>query len=116
MGGNEKAREGGIVTHTHTSEKGNEKASERAKGTRKRASERASERGIVTRQWPEVSDFVARFCTLRESENTRTCENCTRNAWKHRHRGEEEKEEAPKKQQKAQHQGHDDAQMLLCLQ
>ena len=30
-----------------------------------------------TRQWPEVSDFVARFCTLRKSENTRTCENCT---------------------------------------
>ena len=30
------------------------------------------------RQWPEVSDFVARFCTLRESENTRTCENFTR--------------------------------------
>ena len=30
------------------------------------------------RQWPEVSDFVARFCTLSESENTRTCENCTR--------------------------------------
>ena len=29
------------------------------------------------RQWPEVSDFVARFCTLRESENTRTCENRT---------------------------------------
>ena len=29
------------------------------------------------RQWPEVSDFVACFCTLRESENTRTCENCT---------------------------------------
>ena len=26
-----------------------------------------------TRQWPEVSDFVARFCTLRDSENTRTC-------------------------------------------
>ena len=24
----------------------------------------------VSRQWPEVSDFVARFCTLRESENT----------------------------------------------
>ena len=30
------------------------------------------------RQWPEVSDFVSRFCTLSESENTRTCENCTR--------------------------------------
>ena len=28
------------------------------------------------RQWPEVSDFV----TLSESENTLTCENCTRNA------------------------------------
>ena len=25
------------------------------------------------RQWPEVSDFVACFCTLRESENTRPC-------------------------------------------
>ena len=36
----------------------------------------------LTRQWPEVSDFVARFCTLRESENTRTCENCTRFACK----------------------------------
>ena len=34
------------------------------------------------RQLPEVSDFVARFCTLRESENTRTCENCTQNAKK----------------------------------
>ena len=34
------------------------------------------------RQWPEVSDFVARFCTLRESENTRTCENCTQNVQK----------------------------------
>ena len=30
-----------------------------------------------SRQWPEVSDFVARFCTLHESENTRTFENCT---------------------------------------
>ena len=29
-----------------------------------------------SRQWPEVSDFVAHFCTLRESENTRTFENC----------------------------------------
>ena len=27
------------------------------------------------RQWPEVSDFVARFCTLCKSENTRRCEN-----------------------------------------
>ena len=26
------------------------------------------------RQWPEISDFVARFCTLRESKHTRTCE------------------------------------------
>ena len=25
----------------------------------------------LPRQWPEVSDFVARFCTLRESNNTR---------------------------------------------
>ena len=32
-----------------------------------------------SRQWREVSDFVARFCKLRKSENTRTCENCTRN-------------------------------------
>ena len=31
----------------------------------------------ATRQWPEVSDFVACFCTLHESENTRTCENRT---------------------------------------
>ena len=31
-----------------------------------------------SRQWPEVSDFVARFCTLRESNNTRPCENRTR--------------------------------------
>ena len=30
------------------------------------------------RQWPEVSDFVARFCTLRESKITRTSENRTR--------------------------------------
>ena len=36
--------------------------------------------GVCDRQWPEVSDFVARFCTWRESEKTRTCENCTRNA------------------------------------
>ena len=35
---------------------------------------------VLTRQWPEVSDFVERFCTLRKSENTRTCEHCTRNA------------------------------------
>ena len=34
---------------------------------------------LWVRQWPEVSDFVARFCTLSESENTRTCENCTQN-------------------------------------
>ena len=34
---------------------------------------------IRLRQWPEVSDFVARFCTLCESENTRPCENRTRN-------------------------------------
>ena len=33
----------------------------------------------VIRQWPEVSDFVTRFCTLRESENTRPCKNRTRN-------------------------------------
>ena len=39
------------------------------------------------RQWPEVSGFVARFCTLRESENTRPCENvilalrCTMPKW-----------------------------------
>ena len=33
------------------------------------------------RQWPEVLDIVARFCTLRESENTRTFENCTRFAF-----------------------------------
>ena len=29
----------------------------------------------LDRQWPEVSDFVARFCTLCESNNTRSCEN-----------------------------------------
>ena len=28
--------------------------------------------------WPEASDFVARFCTLRESNNTRPCENRVR--------------------------------------
>ena len=28
---------------------------------------------VTGRQWPEVSDFVARFCTLHESENTWTC-------------------------------------------
>ena len=33
---------------------------------------------VHTRQWPEVSDFVARFCTLLESNNTRPCENRTR--------------------------------------
>ena len=32
----------------------------------------------TSKQWPEESDFVARFCTLRESENTWTCEKCTR--------------------------------------
>ena len=32
----------------------------------------------LVRQWPEVSDFVARFCTFSESENTRTCTNRTR--------------------------------------
>ena len=31
----------------------------------------------LVRQWPEVSDFVARFCTFSESENTRTCTNST---------------------------------------
>ena len=42
------------------------------------------------RQWPEVSDFVTRFCKLHESENTRPCENrtrfenCTRFACKNR--------------------------------
>ena len=30
------------------------------------------------RQWPEVSDFVARFGTSRESENTRTCDRAKR--------------------------------------
>ena len=30
-----------------------------------------------SRRWPEESDFVAHFCTLCKSENTRTCENCT---------------------------------------
>ena len=30
------------------------------------------------RQWPEVLDFVARFCTSRESENTRTCDRAKR--------------------------------------
>ena len=29
----------------------------------------------VTRQWPEVSDFVRRFCTLCESKNIQPCEN-----------------------------------------
>ena len=32
----------------------------------------------VIRQWPKVSDFVARFCTLLQSKNIRTCENRTR--------------------------------------
>ena len=36
---------------------------------------------VSSRQWPEVPDFVARFCTLRESNNTRPCENRTRNAY-----------------------------------
>ena len=31
----------------------------------------------IDRQWPKVSDFVARFCTLCESKKTRTCENHT---------------------------------------
>ena len=30
---------------------------------------------VCRRQWPEVSDFVARFCTLRNSKNLRPCEN-----------------------------------------
>ena len=30
------------------------------------------------RRWPEASDFVARFCTLRWSENLRPCENRVR--------------------------------------
>ena len=30
------------------------------------------------RQWPKVSDFVARFCTLCKSNNTRPCENRAR--------------------------------------
>ena len=34
----------------------------------------------LARQWPEVSDFVAFFCALRESKHTRTCENHTQNA------------------------------------
>ena len=33
---------------------------------------------VRIRQWPEVSDFVARFCTLRESKNLRLCENRVR--------------------------------------
>ena len=33
---------------------------------------------LAARQWPEVSDFVARFCTVRESKNTLTCENRVR--------------------------------------
>ena len=28
------------------------------------------------RQWPKVSDFVARFFTFRESKNLLPCENC----------------------------------------
>ena len=28
--------------------------------------------------------YVILFCTMRESENTRTCENCTRNAYNSR--------------------------------
>ena len=40
------------------------------------AARRLLGRAVAGRQWPEVSDFVARFCTfkLRESENTRPCE------------------------------------------
>ena len=34
--------------------------------------------GAMSRQWPEVSDFVARFFTLHESKNLRPCENRTR--------------------------------------
>ena len=34
--------------------------------------------GVAPRQWPKVSDFVARFCTLRESKNLRPCENRVR--------------------------------------
>ena len=37
---------------------------------------------LQNRQWPEVSDFVAHFCTLCKSENTRTCENRTLNKLK----------------------------------
>ena len=33
---------------------------------------------LKSRQWPEVSDFVARFGKLRESNNTRPYENRTR--------------------------------------
>ena len=28
---------------------------------------------LAIRQWPEVSDFISRFCTLCKSENTLTC-------------------------------------------
>ena len=30
---------------------------------------------MCCRQWPEVSDFVAHFCTLHKSENTLPCKN-----------------------------------------
>ena len=33
---------------------------------------------LCGRQWPEVSDFIASFCTLRESKSLRPCENRTR--------------------------------------
>ena len=38
----------------------------------------SSPRQTPSRRWPKVSDFVAHFCTLRESKNTRPCENRTR--------------------------------------
>ena len=37
---------------------------------------------LLPRQWPEGSDIVARFCTLRESKNLRPCENRVRNVQK----------------------------------
>ena len=40
-----------------------------------RASSTRLSYGGVIRQWPELSDFVARFCTLRESKNLWPCEN-----------------------------------------
>ena len=36
---------------------------------------------LDSRLWPEVLDFVSRFCTLSESEYTRACKNCTQNVW-----------------------------------